>query len=73
MAGVNLVALLPTRAVLPAPIASLLGIAVGAAGNYVMGDRLVFRAGRAADSRGAPERYLAASRNAGPTEPAFVQ
>jgi putative flippase GtrA len=43
MAVVNMLTFLAARTVVPAPPASLLGIAAGAAGNYLLGDHLVFR------------------------------
>ena len=50
MALVNMLTFAATRSFLPLAAASLAGIAAGAVGNYVLGDRLVFR-GR--DDRGA--------------------
>lgn len=47
MALVNMLTFLAARSVLASPLASLLGIAAGAAGNYLLGDRLVFRAPKA--------------------------
>ncbi len=43
MALVNMLVFLLARAVVPTLVASMLGIAAGAAGNYFAGDRLVFR------------------------------
>jgi putative flippase GtrA len=43
MALANMLVFVTTRAFLPTLVASLAGIAVGAAGNYFLGDRLVFR------------------------------
>jgi putative flippase GtrA len=43
MALVNMLTFAVARSVLPAPAASFVGIAAGAAGNYLLGDRIVFR------------------------------
>jgi putative flippase GtrA len=54
MALVNQGVFLAARTVLPALAAAGAGIAVAAVGNYLLGDRLVFRApGAARDGRGA--------------------
>ena len=50
MAGVNLVTFEVARSFVPVIPASLAGIAAGALGNYMAGDRIVFRTTRA----GAP-------------------
>jgi putative flippase GtrA len=43
MAALNMVVFLAARHLVPALFASVLGIAAGACGNYVAGDRLIFR------------------------------
>jgi len=43
MALVNMLVFAATRSFLPVPVASLAGIAAGSLGNYLLGDRLVFR------------------------------
>jgi len=53
MAVVNMLVFAASRAVAPALVASLLGIGVAAVGNFVVGDRLVFR-GQASARRAAP-------------------
>lgn len=45
MAGLNMAVFAVVRGLVPTLAASALGIAAGACGNYVAGDRLVFRAG----------------------------
>jgi putative flippase GtrA len=42
MAAVNMVTFLVPRGLMAAPLASLAGIAAGATGNYLLGDRVVF-------------------------------
>ena len=51
MAVVNMLVFALARAVAPALVASLLGIGVAAAGNFVVGDRLVFREHASASAR----------------------
>jgi putative flippase GtrA len=46
MALVNMLTFMAARSFLPLTAAALAGIAAGAVGNYLAGDRLVFRAGR---------------------------
>lgn len=53
MALVNLAVFAATRTVLPALAASAAGIAVAAAGNFVIGDRVVFRAAHGDGPRSA--------------------
>lgn len=43
MAAVNMAVFASARLLVPALVASALGICAGAAGNYLVGDRLVFR------------------------------
>jgi putative flippase GtrA len=50
MAIVNLLTFAVARTVMPTLVASVAGIAAGAVGNYVAGDRLVFRSSRAGGS-----------------------
>lgn len=59
MALANVVTFALTRAFLPTLAASLAGIAVGSVGNYLLGDRLVFR-GRAGRGSKHPTRRFAA-------------
>jgi len=51
MAVVNMLVLAASRAVVSALVASLLGIGVAAIGNFVVGDRLVFRGHAPASAR----------------------
>jgi len=56
MAVVNMLVFATARAVVPALAASLLGIGVAAVGNFVVGDRLVFRGHASASARRATPR-----------------
>ncbi len=56
MAVVNMLVFAAGRTVAPALVASLLGIGVAAVGNFVVGDRLVFRGHAPAARRAAPLR-----------------
>lgn len=59
MAAVNMLTFAGTHSVLPALAASLAGIGAGAVGNYLAGDRLVFRETRASRSERTAERIAA--------------
>jgi putative flippase GtrA len=50
MAAANMGVFIVARALVPLEAASLAGIAAGALGNYLLGDRLVFRDGNERDT-----------------------
>lgn len=61
MALVNMAVFASTRTLVPALLASALGIAAAALGNFVMGDRFVFRASKPPIERDAGDKRHAAA------------
>ncbi|MCC7369512.1 MAG: glycosyltransferase family 39 protein [Chloroflexi bacterium] len=61
-AFLNMAVFAMTVTVLPQGLAAILGILAGAAGNYVLGDRFVFRAGRRRTPRQQVESWNAGAR-----------
>ncbi len=59
MALLNMLVFVTVRDLVPALAASALGIATGACGNYVAGDRLVFRQPSTATLSPTPRRFVA--------------
>lgn len=59
MALLNLVVFLLARSIVPAVVASALGIMAGALGNYLTGDRLVFHRGRRREAPTGPVESVA--------------
>jgi putative flippase GtrA len=59
MAALNMLVFAVTRDLVPALAASALGIAAGACGNYLAGDRLIFRQPPPASMSSTPSSFIA--------------
>jgi putative flippase GtrA len=59
MAALNMLVFVAMRDLVPALAASALGIAAGACGNYLAGDRLIFRQSPPASMSSAPSSFIA--------------